>query len=85
MAAAGQNRRWSVAYGGYPDGWDMPFCMTNDPYVAMQSYDEASPGRMQTVAIFDDNGEGEPLDPHAVEEILDREYERAEANTRSGL
>lgn len=78
MAATGQNRRWHVAYGGYPDGWNDPFCMTNDPYVAMQAYDSAEPGHMQTVAIFDDaKGEGAPLDPHAVEEILDAEFDAA--------
>jgi hypothetical protein len=66
MAATGQNRRWHVAYGGYPDGWERPFCMTNDPYAAMLAYDSAEPD--------DRNGEGQPLDPHAVEDSLDDEY-----------
>lgn len=66
--------RWRVAYGGYPDGWDSPFLETDDPYEAMMAHDLAKPGRMQTVAIFDNNGEGEPLDPNAVEEILDNEW-----------
>jgi hypothetical protein len=62
--------------GGFPDGWEPPFLTTACPYEAIKAYEAANPGHMQTVAIFDANGEGEPLDPERVEEILDAEYDR---------
>lgn len=69
--------RWHVAIGGYPHGWDNPFLKTDDANAAMKAYENVGPlPRMTTVAIFDDaKGEGQPLDPHAVEEILDDEFE----------
>jgi hypothetical protein len=70
--------RWHVAQGGYPHGWESPFLKTDDANEAMRAYEEWTPQHMMTVAIFDDQkGEGAPLDPHAVEEILDQEYEDA--------
>lgn len=66
--------RWHVAVGGYPDGWDTPAFKTDDPLLAIGSYEqirrEHEGELMTTVAIFDDRcGEGEPLDP---EQVLDR-------------
>lgn len=67
--------RWSVRVGGYPNGWESPALETDDPAAAIARYEatrerlRAGGYRYLTVAIFDDNGEGEPLDP-------DRLYER---------
>jgi hypothetical protein len=68
--------RWSVAYGGYPHGWDNPFLRTDNPYEAIAACDEATPGHMQIVAIFDDNGEGEPLSSDTLVDRLAEEEER---------
>lgn len=59
--------RWSVCIGGYPGGWEAPIIQSDDPDVIETVYIAAElsiQGRsMTTVAIFDDNGEGEPLGP----------------------
>lgn len=69
--------RWSLCWGGYPHGWEPPVVESDDPYVVIKAYESIPTPypHMSTVAIFDDNGEGRPLDPEAVEEILDNEYE----------
>lgn len=70
--------RWSVCRGGYPNGWEPPLIETDDPREAVRVYAEATErrARMTTVAIFDDNGEGEPLDPELVDERLESEAAR---------
>ena len=72
--------RWRVAQGGFPHGWESPFFTSNDPYAAINAYEGWTPQHMMIVAIFDDHGEGEPLDPHRVEEILDNEHEERHAS-----
>lgn len=67
---------YTVAYGGYPDGWEYPFLRTDNPYEAIAAYDEATPGHMQIVAIFDEDGEGEPLSADTLVDRLAEEEER---------
>lgn len=69
--------RWSVCTGG-PSSWDLPVLETNDAAEAIARYEQehaalglTHPRRTwatRTVAIFDDDGEGEPLDPDTVRE-----------------
>lgn len=67
--------RWSVCVGGYPNGWEPPVLETDDPEAAIARYEQTRERlrgggyRYLTVAIFDDNGEGEPLDPERVREL----------------
>lgn len=69
--------RWSVRIGGYPNGWEPPVLETDDPETAITRYsrerDRIRGGghRYTTVAIFDDNGEGEPLQPDEVRERVE--------------
>lgn len=71
--------RWSVRIGGYPNGWEPPIFSTDDPEDAISIYGKvrdaqrARHARYTTVAIFDDNGEGEPLDGERVRERLEEE------------
>jgi hypothetical protein len=68
--------RWSVCVGGYPNGWDSPMFSTDDPEDAISIYEKVRDGlrarhaRWTTVAIFDDNGEGEPLQPERMRERM---------------
>lgn len=79
--------RWSVCVGGYPNGWQPPVLETNDPLLAIAQYEfasadlRASHARMTTVAIFDDNGEGEPLQP---EQVLERLADEDDAQDAPG-
>jgi hypothetical protein len=72
--------RWHVAQGGYPDGWEPPFLKTDDANEAINAFEQWTPPyRMSICRIFDDAcGEGQPLDPHQVEDILQDEYERTQ-------
>ena len=69
--------RWLVAVGGYPDGWEPPHFESDDPLLAIGAYEqtrrEFEGVAMTTVAIFDNDGEGQPLDPEAVLERLEAE------------